>query len=152
METQRPEYLYHGSQYLFEKLIPRPASGESGRESMTAIYAAETIRDVIPFALPIRWYPDGPEGRRDFKCRDGRTELIYGSLDPEGRGYVYKMKADSFVKIDQWQWVSETEVIPEEIIEISVKDYWDTIRFSRQAEEIQQRMFPQFYQNAPERP
>jgi len=145
MDPKKPEYLYHGSPYLVEKLIPRPASGEKEKESLTAIYAAETIKDVIPFALPVRWYPDTPEGRRDFKCSNGRTELIYGSLNPGGRGYVYKVKADNFVKIDHWQWISESAVIPEEIIEIRVEDYWDTISFSEAAEKIQRRLFPQFY-------
>lgn len=99
------------------------------------------MKEVIPFALPIRWYPDSPEDRREFRCDSGRTELIYGSLDPDGTGYVYKVRSDSFVKIDQWQWVSETEVTPEEVIEIRTRDYWDTIRFSERAEKIQNEMY-----------
>ena len=101
-----------------------------------AVYAAETIREVIPFALPIRWYPDNPAGKRAFSCRDGKTELIYGSLDPDGVGYVYKMKAESFAKIDNWQWISEQEIVPEEIIRINVRDYWETVAFSEEARKI----------------
>ncbi len=140
-EETKPEYLYHGSPYLFEKLVPQPAAGACGKDSMTAIYAAATMREVIPFALPIRWYPDGPEGRREFRSSGGRTELIYGTLNPEGRGYVYKMRSDSFTKVDEWQWVSETEVVPEEIAEIEVKDYWDTVSFSDESREIQEKVW-----------
>lgn len=136
MEHGKPAYLYHGSQYLFDRVKPHAASGECDQESRMAVYAAETIREVIPFALPIRWYPDNPAGKRSFSCRDGKTELIYGSLNPDGVGYVYKMKAESFVKIDNWQWISEQEIVPVEIIRINVRDYWETVAFSEEARRI----------------
>ena len=138
MEAEKPQYLYHGSPYRFEKLIPQPACGASERESMFAVYAAGSMKEVIPFALPIRWYPDTPEGRRDFRCEDGRTEILCGTLDPDGVGYVYRVKSDGFVRIDGWQWVSETETMPEEIVEIKVRDYWDTVRFSQEAAKMQE--------------
>ncbi|MDE6873049.1 MAG: hypothetical protein K2P87_01120 [Lachnospiraceae bacterium] len=143
MGEGKPKYLYHGSPYLFDRLIPQPASGACEQESLTAIYAAGSMEEVIPFALPIRWYPDSPEGRRDFKCAGGSVEIIYGSLDPEGAGYVYRVRSDSFVKIDEWQWVSETEVVPEEVIRIKVRDYWHTVRFLEEAERIQQEVWGQ---------
>lgn len=91
--NEKPEYLYHGSQYYFDTLEPQQARGQCERESMLAIYAAEKFQEVIPFALPIRWYPDSPEGKRDFTCDGGRTKLLYGSLDPDGIGYIYKVKS-----------------------------------------------------------
>lgn len=140
-EGHKPPYLYHGSQYRFDKVVPHAASGECDRESRTAIYAAETVDEVIPFALPIRWYPDSPEGRRSFSCSGGLTKLDYGSLDPEGIGYVYKLKSDSFEKIDGWQWISEQEVVPEEVMEIRVKDYWDRVMFSEEAKKINESLY-----------
>ena len=71
--TEKPKYLYHGSQYKLDILIPQQAAGGRDIDSLKAIYAAETMDEVIPFALPIRWYPDSPEGKRDFECRDGRV-------------------------------------------------------------------------------
>lgn len=141
MQEKKPEYLYHGSQYLFDRLIPQPASGACERESLTAIYAGESVKMVIPFALPIRWYPDSPMGQRDFVSGEGDTEIICGTLNPDGVGYVYRVKSDTFVKIDDWQWVSETEVVPEEVIEIKVRDYWHTVRFSKEAERMQQEVW-----------
>ncbi len=137
----KPEYLYHGSQYLFPILKPRQASGQCEAESLRAIYAAETFRDVVPFALPIRWYPDSPEGKRDFTCEDGRTKLLYGSLDPDGTGYIYKVKSEFFQKIDEWQWVSTRECVPVEITEIKVRDYLHTVEFSEEAARIQKLLF-----------
>ena len=137
----KPEYLYHGSQYRFNVLEPQPAHGICERESMLAIYAAETMEDVVPFALPIRWYPDTPNGKRSFECEDGKTKLIYGSLNPNGVGYIYKVKADTFRKIDQWQWVSEAACVPVEVVEIKVQDYWHTVEFSKEAEEINKSLY-----------
>lgn len=139
--NKKPEYLYHGSPYKFDLLIPQQAKGECELESKLAIYAAETIGEVIPFSLPIRWYPDTPEGKRAFSCKAGRTKLQYGSLNPEGVGYVYKLKADSFIKIDEWQWITKENCIPIEIIEIKVKDYLHTVEFSQAAEAINQKLY-----------
>ena len=137
----KPQYVYHGSQYLFDVVRPQQACGANAQESQKAIYAAQTIEEVIPFALPIRWYPDDPTGKREFSCNDGKTFIEYGSLDPNGVGYVYKLKADTFDKQDEWQWISISDVIPDEIIYIRVKDYMNTVSFSEKAMEIQNQLF-----------
>ena len=137
----KPQFLYHGSQYLFDVVYPRQAQGVSTHESQKAIYAAETIDEVIPFALPIRWYPDDPTGKRVFSCKNGKTLIEYGSLDPDGVGYVYKLNADTFEKFDDWQWISRSEAVPVEVICIRVEDYIHTISFSEQAKEIQKKLF-----------
>ncbi|MBQ7827769.1 MAG: hypothetical protein IJX47_09080 [Clostridia bacterium] len=139
--NEKPLYLYHGSQYKLDILVPQQAGGASELESMQAIYAAETMDEVIPFALPIRWYPDSPEGKRAFECENGRTNLLYGSLNPDGTGYVYKVKSDTFVKIDAWQWVSKVTCVPVEVMEIRVKDYLHTVEFSEEAEAINKRLY-----------
>ena len=137
----KPQYVYHGSQYLLDIIRPQQARGANAQESQKAIYAAETVDEVIPFALPIRWYPDDPTGKRDFSCKDGKTLIEYGSLDPNGVGYVYKLRADTFEKLDEWQWISMFEVVPDEVIRIRVKDYMDTVSFSEKAMEIQNELF-----------
>lgn len=88
---------------MFDVVCPQQANAANPEESLRAIYAAERMDAVIPFALPIRWYPDDPTGKRAFSCQDGKTFLEYGSLDPNGVGYIYKLKADQFKKIDNWQ-------------------------------------------------
>ena len=139
---KKPDVVYHGSQYLFDVVKPKQACGISNAEAQMGIYAAATLEEVIPFALPFRWYPDSPEGRRLFDTEGIKSYLHYGSIDPNGKGYVYVLPSDTFELVDEWEWVSRTEVEPIEIIEISVKDYWNTITFSEDAQEIQRKLYP----------
>ena len=101
------------------------------------------MREIIPFTLPICAYLDKLTAKRQraFSCEGGRTQLIYGSLDPNGVGYIYKLKADSFRPLDEWQWVSEQDCIPVEVTKIGVADYWDTITFSEDAKEIETELY-----------
>lgn len=46
-----------------------------------AIYAAETMDEVIPFALPIRWYPDNPSGKRAFECENGLVKDYWNRIE-----------------------------------------------------------------------
>lgn len=85
--------------------------------------------------------------KRAFSCEiclhppQSKTFLEYGSLDPNGIGYVYKIKSDTFTKIDDWQWVSSVSVVPEEVITIKVSDYINTVVFSEDAKEIQKKLY-----------
>lgn len=138
-----PEFLYHGSPYLFDIVKPCPASGTCEAESQTASYAARTVREIIPFTLPICSYLDKltEKRKRVFSCKDGRTQLIYGSLDPDGVGYIYKLKADSFCPLDEWQRISIQECVPVNVTKINVADYWDTITFSEDAKKIETELY-----------
>ena len=89
MERQKkPEVVYHGSQYLFDVVKPMQAHGECEAEAQTGIYAAATKEEVIPFAMPFRWYPDSPEGKLRFDSDGINSFLQYGSIDPNGKGYI----------------------------------------------------------------
>ena len=137
----KPKVLYHGSQYRFDVVKPRQANGQCEAEAQMGIYAAATMEEVIPFALPFRWYPDSPEGKLSYDSDGIRSFLRYGSIDPEGKGYIYVLPAETFELVDDWEWVSRTEVKPIEVIEIRVKDYWDTISFSEEATEIRRKLY-----------
>lgn len=145
---EKPDFLYHGSKYLFDVLEPQQASGANSLESQKAIYAGTSFEHVIPFALPFRRYPGETSGKLAFSCEtclvppQSKTFLHYGSLDPNGIGYVYRVKSDSFTKIDTWQWVSYVSVVPEEVTIIKVSDYIDTVVFSEEAKEIQKKLYP----------
>lgn len=141
-EGHKPMYLYHGSQMKHDRLEPRQARGACEKESMCAIYAAESLPEVIPFALPLRWYPDNPDGERSFSCDAGKTYVEKGYVDINREGYVYKMKPDTFRKIDEWQWVSEVPVEPLEVLAIPGKKMMHTVTFSEEARASQKIMFP----------
>lgn len=141
-EGYKPKYLFHGSTMKYDRLEPRQANGACEKESMRAVYAAESLRDVIPFALPLRWYPDTPEGKKSFQCDAGKTYVEYGFIDPTRDGYVYRVPSDTFRKIDEWEWVSEEPVEPLEVVTIPGKNMLHTVTFSEKAKEIQEKMFP----------
>ena len=138
---QKPQYLYHGSQYKLDIIKPHQAHGICDAESQMAIYAAAIMDEVIPFALPFRWYPDSLGGKRSFTCDGIQSFLEYGSIDPNGKGYIYVLPSDTFELIDKWQWISRTEVKPIKVIEINVSDYFHTITFSDEAKEIQKKLY-----------
>ena len=138
---EKPQYVYHGSPYLIDVVKPQQARGATEKESQYAIYATENMDEAIPFALPIRWYPDDPTGKRAFSCKNGKTHIEHGSLDPNGVGYIYKFNATSFEKLDEWQWISKTEVVPVEVTCICVRDFLHTITFSEKATEIQKILY-----------
>ena len=138
----KPDYLYHGSQGLYEILKPRQANDGTALGSQCAIYACTNFHEVIPFALPIRWYPDNPTGRKSFSCDSNGTFIEYGSINPNGVGYVYKISAEHFEQIDSRQWISSKEIIPAEVTEIRVMDYWHTITFSDEAPKINMELYP----------
>ncbi len=141
-EGYKPMYLFHGSTMKFDRLEPQQAHGACEREAMMAIYAAESLRDVIPFALPLRWYPDEPGGKKSFVCDAGKTYVEQGYVDINRDGYVYRVKSDTFKKIDEWQWVSEETVVPLEVLAIPGKKMLHTVTFSEEARESQNIMFP----------
>jgi len=144
-EGYKPMYLFHGSTMRFERLVPQQAHGACEIESLKAIYAAESLRDVIPFALPLRWYPDEPGGKKSFTCDAGKTYVEQGYVDISRDGYIYRVKADAFKKIDEWQWVSEEAVEPLDVLAIPAKKMIHTVTFSEEAKKIQNRMFPAEY-------
>ena len=138
---EKPKLLYHGSQYLIDVLMPRQANGQCEAEARMGIYAAATMEEVIPFALPFRFYPDCPEGKLSFDSDGINSYLRYGSVNPNGKGYVYVLPSDSFELFDEWEWLSVTPVKPLRVIEISVKDYWHTITFSEEAKKIERELY-----------
>ena len=78
----KPKYVYHGSQYLYDIVRPQQARGTNAQESQKAIYAAETVDEVIPFALPIRWYPDDPTGKGHSLVKMEKPLLNTAALIP----------------------------------------------------------------------
>lgn len=62
-------------------------------------------------------------------------------LTPEGIGYIYRLKSDSFNRIDEWEWVSQSECEIVEKIPVNVKDFLHTVQFSPEAQQIQEKLF-----------
>ena len=138
---EKPLFLFHGSQYQLDVLKPMQAYGECEAESKKAIYAAMSAKEVIPFALPIRWYPDNSSGQRSFSCSDGKIMIHYGSLNPDGEGYIYKVSSETFNRVDEWQWVSWEKCNANAVLSIKVKDFLNLVEFSEEAKIINNELY-----------
>lgn len=136
----KPMFLYHGSRYKLDVIKPQQAQGETEGESQNAVYASWALRDVFPFALPIMGYP-GEEDIRSFACDKGKTKIIRGIIDPDAKGYIYRVSPKSFTKLDGWQWTSSEEVTPIETLEVRVGDHFDTVTWSDEAWRMQQKLY-----------
>ena len=51
------------------------------------------------------------------------------------------MPSDTFELINQWEWISRTEVKPIKVIEINVSDCYHMITFSEETKEIQKKLY-----------
>lgn len=115
-------YLYHGSSTPdIESFAPRPARGVGpDQDKLVAIYATHVKELAIAFALPLRtnaeghlaWRLDFPQ---DLAEHDPTVILVAGALDLERHGYLYRLPAESFEQIDEWQWVSMEVVAPVDV-------------------------------------
>lgn len=122
-EGEKPEFLYHGSPERVSRLDPRPACGlpeENGAE--TAVYAYETPEACAPFAL--RYLPD-ERGRLSIWIDDctHRVKVSAGRVDWSRGGWIYRLPADPFVRLDEKQWVSYEPVEPLEVIPVRAEDW-----------------------------
>ena len=143
-QPDKPPVLYHGSAEKLAVLEPRPAHGVgSDEDQLNAVYATHLKNLAIAFSIPILPNENGgfsfgvdlrverPEDLNDDV--EPRIDLEAGSLDLDRPGYVYVLPADTFEKVDPWQWASSQPVKPVEVIRIDPKCYAHWIRDKRPA-------------------
>lgn len=125
----KPSFLYHGSKVDVERLIPHKAFGlpeEFGTEY--GVYAYESFEMARRFALPIKPLQNGNMAIY-FDDATGKVFIKAGILDRDSYGYVYKVSSDSFVKLDEHQWISTRDVVPLEKTVVNTDDLWSVISF-----------------------
>ena len=110
----RRRYLYHGSQVLVSRLDPQVARGIGpASDTLFAVYASPEKSYAAAFALP--FVPD-PSGDLTWSLRYAnrapRIVMRAGALDLRRVGYLYRVPADAFVRIDDLQWVAHRPVVP----------------------------------------
>ena len=126
-EGEKPRFLYHGSTRRLSRLEPQPADGlpeENGGE--TAVYAYETPEACKPFAL--HYLPD-EAGKLSLWIDDvtHRVRMSAGRVDWERDGWIYKLPAETFTRLDECQWVSYAPVEPLEAIPFRAEDYREMV-------------------------
>ena len=119
------DYLYHGSPFKLDKLIPNQAHDTGFDEGcQLAVYATSNQNMAICFALGC--IADGDDAERIMMPEYG-DKMIFKHCHPNygGKGYVYRLDKSKFVHAMGSQWVCYEPVIPDEITEINVDDYLD---------------------------
>ncbi|WP_026511110.1 hypothetical protein [Butyrivibrio sp. LC3010] len=119
------EYLYHGSPNKLDKLIPNQAHDVGFEEGcQLAVYATSNKNMAICFALGC--ISDGEDAERIMMPEYG-DKMIFKHCHPNygGKGYLYFLDKRKFKPAMGSQWVCYEEIVPDDVIEISVDDYLD---------------------------
>jgi len=139
LQTDKPEFLYHGSRYKLDTLKPHRAKGspvENGAEY--GIYAYADFKMAVPFALTVNPFENG--SMSIYVDDDtGDVTISAGILDDGADGYVYKVPADTFEKLDEKQWLSKEEVTPLGVTVVHTEDYMSKITFAGAAKLYRER-------------
>lgn len=129
VHVHKPRFLFHGSKVDVTELLPHKACGlpeEFGTEY--GVYAYESFDMARRFALPIMPTANGSMAIH-FDEHTGDINIKVGTLDKNSFGYVYKVPAENFVRLDDYQWISPVAVTPIEKTKVFTMDLWDKIKF-----------------------
>lgn len=126
LEMNEASVLYHGSPYKIEILKPHQAHDTGFDEgNKLAVYATTNRKMAICFAMGSVSDENGDVER--IMLPEYGDKMIFKKGHPNygGKGYLYILSKTNFEHVLGTQWVSYTDVIPIEIIEIDVDDYLD---------------------------
>jgi uncharacterized protein len=108
--------------------MPRPGRGTGGaQDRLCAVYASAERAFATAFALPLLPSADGrTRWSLDYRREIPRITIHAGSLDLSRVGYLYRVPAAPFRRLDDLQWVAEQPVTPidYEIIEPATFAHW----------------------------
>jgi len=133
LETEG-KFLFHGSPLLLKELIPKQLvnfdrkTGEKSKDGNPAVAATQFV-DIAIFRAIVnpRNFPFGkgygssfgmtPEGNIRLEITQKTWEHLQGKM-----GYVYVLPRQGFSPFRSWDWRSEREVVPLEVITVSAED------------------------------
>lgn len=123
--TDPDKYLFHGSPYKFDTLIPNQAIDsmfEAGCQF--AVYATSNKYMAICFALG---NVEEKEDAERIMMPEYGNKMVFKNCHPNygQKGYVYVLDKELFTHAMGSQYVSYENVRPIDIIEINVDDYLD---------------------------
>ena len=119
----KPKYLYHGSRKKLELINPTRGVGYGLADNEHGVYAVSERELAIPFAISYRALGEGAIFFVDTSENPPRIVLKNTDVDWDQVGYVYKVRSESFEKIDSEQWLSRVSVKPVEVEEVKPECY-----------------------------
>lgn len=133
----QPKYLFHGSPYLLDKLLPKRSHDDWGNKNNEdlAIFLFPMLRKVTPYALRNAFCKkvDGVSKENSYFSTSlrGKTypfaTIKNRIINPDEKGYVYVfLKDETMIKDnDSFQYRCYHELVPIDIIEIRFEDFAD---------------------------
>jgi len=109
LNIMKPIYLYHGSKVLVDELVPSHWYGFGGDvDCFAGVYAVERKELAIPFCFELIHVMNGSlfsvETNNDNENETPEVILKNCEIDWEHKGYLYKMKSNTFESVDSLQW------------------------------------------------
>lgn len=133
----KPKYLFHGSPYLLDKLLPKQSHDDDENKSNEdlAIFLFPMFRKVTPYALRNAFYQrvDGVAKEDSYFSTTlrGKTypfaTIRNRIINPDEKGYVYVfLRDETMIKDnDSYQYRCYHELVPVDIVEVRFKDFAD---------------------------
>ncbi|WP_431474391.1 hypothetical protein RVM24_16190 [Marinobacter sp. KM021] len=129
----KPEYLYHGTRRKLDLLNPTQGVGYGMADNEHGVYAVSERELAIPFAISYRPLGEGAVFSVETSERPPRIVLKDTEVDWDQVGYVYKVRSETFEKIDSEQWLSRVPVKPVEAEEIRPESYRNWIVYKSES-------------------
>ncbi len=133
----QPKYLFHGSPYLLDKLLPKQSHDDNENKSNEdlAIFLFPMFRKVTPYALRKAFYQsiDGVAKEDSYFSTTLRDKTYPFAtirnriINSDEKGYVYVfLRDETMIKDnDSYQYRCYHELVPVDIVEIRFKDFVD---------------------------
>jgi len=121
------DYLWHGSRYRNEVLVPRQANDTGGKEesNKNAIYATPSAKVAIAMGLTT------PGSDTGMFPNDPQMVLFKGGIRKGEMVYLHKVPKDLFIKHNSREWYSKPdvkEITPIEVVTVPVDKWLSLIR------------------------
>jgi len=121
------EYLWHGSRYRNEVLVPRQANDTGGKEESNKndIYATPSAKVAIAMGLTT------PGSDTGMFPNDPQMVLFKGGIRKGEMVYLHKVPKDLFIKHNSREWYSKPdvkEIKPIDVVTVPVDKWLSLIR------------------------
>jgi len=121
------DYLWHGSRYRNEVLVPRQANDTGGKEesNKNAIYATPSAKVAIAMGLTT------PGSDTGMFPNDPQMVLFKGGIRKGEMVYLHKVPKDLFIKHNSREWYSKPdvkEIKPIDVVTVPVDKWLSLIR------------------------
>lgn len=130
-DIDKPKYLFHGSPYKLDRLIPQTSHDSKGNDNniATAIFLFPSFLKSTPYAFMETIIANSQELPWDFDIPNSNTSPLMTmsnvNINENMVGYIYVFeKNDLMIKDEKsYQYKCYQELMPYDVVEITYKDF-----------------------------